>query len=250
VLVPEIALTPVVTSIFRERFGDRVAIQRSGSRWKRHDQWQRIRRGDVDVVIGTRSAVFARSNVGLIVVDEEHDGSCRRRAALQRPRRGDRPRTARRRALVVLGSATPSLESYHNATSGRCDALSSNAGCSIVRSPPSPSWTCVRIRQPRSGRHPQPVAWRRLERARREKEQALVLLNRRGFATAIFCRQCAGTMDCPIAVCRSSCTAKEAVAARDADTATTRCGAWGLPALRRPVSRAGWLRHWRASRRK
>ncbi|HXD73918.1 MAG TPA: DEAD/DEAH box helicase, partial [Vicinamibacterales bacterium] len=77
VLVPEIALTPVVTSFFRDAFRDRVAIQHSGlSDGERHDQWQRIRRGDVDVVIGTRSAVFAPlEDVGLIVVDEEHDGS-------------------------------------------------------------------------------------------------------------------------------------------------------------------------------
>jgi primosomal protein N' (replication factor Y) len=76
-LVPEIALTPAVAAIFRATFGDRVAIQHSGlSGGERHDQWQRIRRGDVDVVVGTRSAVFAPvQSLGLIIVDEEHDGS-------------------------------------------------------------------------------------------------------------------------------------------------------------------------------
>ena len=76
-LVPEIALTPAVAAQFRDAFGDRVAIQHSGlSDGERHDQWQRIRRGDVDIVVGTRSAVFAPlENVGLVVVDEEHDSS-------------------------------------------------------------------------------------------------------------------------------------------------------------------------------
>src|SRR5262249_23466936 len=125
-LVPEIALTPVVTSLFRETFGERVAIQHSGlSDGERHDQWQRIRRGDVDVVIGTRSAVFAPvQDIGVIVVDEEHDGSYKqeespryhgRDVAIVRGQRAD--------ALVVLGSATPSMESYHNAMSGRYERL-------------------------------------------------------------------------------------------------------------------------------
>src|SRR5207237_4635902 len=115
VLVPEIALTPVVTSLFRQAFGDRVAIQHSGlSDGERHDQWQRIRRGDVDVVIGTRSAVFAPlEEVGLIVVDEEHDGSYKQEES---PRSNGRDvaivRGQRAGALAGLGSAPPSMDSY------------------------------------------------------------------------------------------------------------------------------------------
>src|SRR6185436_9608066 len=76
-LVPEIALTPAVAGTFRARFGPRVAIQHSGlAAGERHDQWHRIRRGDIDIVVGTRSAVFAPlESVGLVIVDEEHDGS-------------------------------------------------------------------------------------------------------------------------------------------------------------------------------
>ena len=113
-LVPEIALTPAMASIFREAFGDRVAIQHSGlSDGERHDQWQRIRRGEIDVVVGTRSAVFAPiERVGLIVVDEEHDGSYKQEES---PRYNGRDvaivRGQRAGALVVLGSATPSMES-------------------------------------------------------------------------------------------------------------------------------------------
>ena len=200
-LVPEIALTPVVTAFFREAFGDRVAIQHSGlSDGERHDQWQRIRRGDVDVVIGTRSAVFAPlEKVGLIVVDEEHDGSYKqdespryhgRDVAIVRGQRAD--------ALVVLGSATPSMESYQNAMSGRYERIVLERR---VLDRPLASVTVVDMREEYAVTGPDVVISRALSEALvtriSRREQALVLLNRRGFATAIFCRQCAGTFDCP-----------------------------------------------------
>jgi len=121
-LVPEIALTPAVAAEFRAAFGGRVAIQHSGlSDGERHDQWQRIRRGEVAVVVGTRSAVFAPlERVGLIIVDEEHDASYKQEES---PRYNGRDvaivRAQRAGALVVLGSATPSMESYHNAMTGK-----------------------------------------------------------------------------------------------------------------------------------
>jgi primosomal protein N' (replication factor Y) len=201
VLVPEIALTPVVTSIFRDAFGDRMAIQHSGlSDGERHDQWQRIRRGDVDVVIGTRSAVFAPlERVGLIVVDEEHDGSYKQEES---PRYHGRDvaivRGQRAGALVVLGSATPSMESYHNAMSGRYERVVLERR---VLDRPLAEVTVVDMREEYADRGPDAVISRALADALSarldRKEQALVLLNRRGFATAIFCRQCAGTLDCP-----------------------------------------------------
>ena len=122
VLVPEIALTPQMAAQFRAAFGDRVAIQHSGmADGERHDQWHRIRAGDVDLVVGTRSAVFTPlEHLGLIVVDEEHDTSYKQDEA---PRYHGRDvavvRAKEARALVVLGSATPALESYANAESGR-----------------------------------------------------------------------------------------------------------------------------------
>ncbi len=201
VLVPEIALTPVVTSIFREAFGDRVAIQHSGlSDGERHDQWQRIRRGDVDVVIGTRSAVFAPlEQLGLVVVDEEHDASYKQEES---PRYNGRDvaivRAQRAHALVVLGSATPSMESYHNALSGRYERVVLERR---VLDRPLADVTVVDMREEYAARGPDVVLSRALADALSarvdRKEQALVLLNRRGFATAVFCRQCAGTMDCP-----------------------------------------------------
>jgi primosomal protein N' (replication factor Y) len=121
-MVPEIALTPSVAALLRGAFGDRVAIQHSAlSDGERYDQWHRIRRGEVDVVVGTRSAVFAPlDRLGLIIVDEEHDSSYKQE---ETPRYHGRDvaivRASRDRALVVLGSATPSMESYQNAVTGK-----------------------------------------------------------------------------------------------------------------------------------
>jgi primosomal protein N' (replication factor Y) (superfamily II helicase) len=200
-LVPEIALTPAVAALFRDAFGDRVAIQHSGlSDGERHDQWQRIRRGDVDIVVGTRSAVFAPlERVGLIIVDEEHDASYKQDEI---PRYNGRDvaivRGQRVNALVVLGSATPSMESYHNAMTGKYERV---VLASRVLDRPLASVTVVDMREEYASEGPDVI----LSRALREGiaarlvrgEQSLVLLNRRGFATSVFCRQCAGTIDCP-----------------------------------------------------
>jgi primosomal protein N' (replication factor Y) len=200
-LVPEIALTPVVASVFRHAFGERVAIQHSGlSDGERHDQWQRIRRGDVDVVVGTRSAVFAPlERVGLIVVDEEHDASYKQEES---PRYHGRDvaiiRGQRAGALVVLGSATPSMESYYNATIGRYERVVLEKR---VLGRPLAAVTVIDMREEYADGGPDVVLSRALSTAMaarlERREQTLVLLNRRGFATAVFCRQCAGTMDCP-----------------------------------------------------
>jgi primosomal protein N' (replication factor Y) len=201
VLVPEIALTPAVAAAFRRAFGERVAIQHSAlSDGERHDQWQRIRRGDVDVVVGTRSAVFAPvRNVGLIVVDEEHDGSYKQEES---PRYHGRDvavlRAHKSGALAVLGSATPSLETYHNAQSGRY-ALIPLARRVMDR--PMAQVRVIDMRAEYAAEGPDVILSRALAEgigARLEQgEQSIVLLNRRGFATAVFCRQCGATLECP-----------------------------------------------------
>jgi primosomal protein N' (replication factor Y) (superfamily II helicase) len=200
-LVPEIALTPVVASLFRQTFGDRVAIQHSGlSDGERHDQWQLIRRGEVEVVVGTRSAVFTpMQQLGLIIVDEEHDGSYKQEES---PRYNGRDvaivRARQAGALVVLGSATPSIESYHHAQSGKYERILLEHR---VLDRPLAAVTIVDMREEYAADGPEVILSRALKtaiQARLErKEQSLVLLNRRGFATAVFCRQCAGTLDCP-----------------------------------------------------
>jgi primosomal protein N' (replication factor Y) len=201
VLVPEIALTPAAATLFREAFGDRVAIQHSGlSDGERHDQWQRIRRGDVDIVVGTRSAVFAPiEQLGLIVVDEEHDSSYKQDES---PRYNGRDvaivRARRAGALVVLGSATPSMESYHNAVGGKYERVVLERR---VLDRPLAAVTIVDMREEYAAEGPDVILSRALRAAIQvrldREEQSLILLNRRGFATAVFCRQCAGTVDCP-----------------------------------------------------
>ena len=201
VLVPEIGLTPAVTETFRNAFGDRVAIQHSALYpGARHDQWHRIRRGDVDVVVGTRSAVFAPlDDVGLIVVDEEHDTSYKQEDS---PRYHARSvaivRAQRAGALAVLGSATPSLETFHHACRGRYRHV---AMSERVHRRPLPAVQVVDMRAEMASEAGEAAISRSLAGALQETvargEQALILLNRRGFAAAVLCRQCGRTFECP-----------------------------------------------------
>jgi len=200
-LVPEIALTPAVAAILRCTFGDRVAIQHSGlSDGERHDQWQRIRRGDVDVVVGTRSAIFAPiRSLGLIIVDEEHDGSFKQEES---PRYHGRDvavvRGRQAGALVVLGSATPAMETFHNAQNGRYDLLTLQRR---VLDRPMAAVRIVDMREQYAAAGPDVILSAPLCEAISDRlargEQSIVLLNRRGFATNVFCRQCAATLECP-----------------------------------------------------
>ena len=201
VLVPEIALTPAAVATFRGALGERVAVQHSGlSDGERHDQWHRIQRGEVDVVVGTRSAVFAPlAALGLIVVDEEHDASYKQDES---PRYHARDvavvRGRQAGALVVLGSATPSMESYHNARSGRYLRVVMAAR---VHERPLASVRVVDMRAETAAEGPDVVLSRALRDALAETlargEQALLLLNRRGFASALLCRECGRTLECP-----------------------------------------------------
>jgi len=200
-MVPEIALTPSVSALFRSAFGARVAIQHSAlSDGERHDQWQRIRRGDVDVVIGTRSAVFAPlMNPGLVIVDEEHDSSYKQEESPRYHGRDVaivRARTAG--ALVVLGSATPSMESYQNAATGKYVLVTLERR---VLDRPLAAVSLVNMREEYAEDGPDVVISRPLAAAIQQRldrrEQVLVLLNRRGYATAVFCRQCGDTFECP-----------------------------------------------------
>jgi len=200
-LVPEIALTPSVAALFRAGFGSRVAIQHSAlSDGERHDQWQRIRRGDVDIVVGTRSAVFAPlARPGLIIVDEEHDGSYKQEEA---PRYHGRDvaivRGRAEHALVVLGSATPSLETYQNAAAGKYTRITLERR---VLDRPLANVRLVNMREEYAEQGPDVIVSRALAAAIDDRltrrEQVVVLLNRRGYSTAVFCRQCGDTFECP-----------------------------------------------------
>jgi primosomal protein N' (replication factor Y) len=212
-LVPEIALTPAVAALFRGAFGERVAIQHSGlSDGERHDQWHRIRRGEVDVVVGTRSAVFAPVvRLGLIIVDEEHDGSYKQE---ETPRYHGRDvavmRAHQAGALAVLGSATPSMESFYNAQNGRYHLVTLERR---VLDRPMAAVRIVDMRQEFATHGPDVILSSALVDAigarLEKKEQAMVLLNRRGFATVVFCRQCGHTLECPN--CSVSLTVHKAI---------------------------------------
>src|SRR5262249_52395433 len=157
VLVPEIALTPAVASVFRRAFGDHVAVQHSGlSAGERYGQWCRIRQGAVSIVIGTRSAVVAPlETLGLIIVDEEHDSSFKQE---ETPRYNGRDvavmRGQREGALVVLGSATPSLESAQNAERGRYSRLTM---MKRVEDRPLAAVTVVDMREEYAARGPEVI---------------------------------------------------------------------------------------------
>src|SRR5262249_1389410 len=182
-------------------FGTRVAIQHSGlSDGERHDQWHRIRRGEIDVVVGTRSAVFAPiDRLGLVVVDEEHDSSYKQE---ETPRNHGRyvalGLASPEGALVVLGSATPSMESYQHAATGKYVRVRLERR---VRDRPFAAVRLVNMRAEYADQGPDVVISRELAAAIQDRlerrEQVLVLLNRRGYSTAVFCRQCGDTFDCP-----------------------------------------------------
>jgi primosomal protein N' (replication factor Y) (superfamily II helicase) len=200
ILVPEIALTPFLARAAVARFGDTVAVVHSElSAGERHDQWWRIREGESRIVVGARSAVFAPvADLGLVVVDEEHESSYKQDDS---PRYHGRDVAVMRAKLegaaVVLGSATPSLESHANALAHKYVQLSMT---SRIGSSGLPKVEVVdRRAMLRAGSDPilTPPLLEALEARLARKEQALLLLNRRGYATSLLCRECGTTARCP-----------------------------------------------------
>ncbi|MBC7360596.1 MAG: primosomal protein N' [Desulfacinum sp.] len=198
VLVPEIALSTQLEALFRSRFGSGLAVWHSGlSPGVRDDQWKKIVRGESPVVLGVRSAVFSPlPNLGLIVVDEEHDGSYKQEDRLRYHARDAAVMRARLVGVpVVLGSATPSLQSIHNWRLGRYELLRLEKR---VEERPLPQVAVVDMRRHRG---PFRVLSPELQEALRETleqgYQAILFLNRRGFATFFLCRTCGYVLQCP-----------------------------------------------------
>jgi primosomal protein N' (replication factor Y) len=199
-LVPEIGLTPAVAADLHQVFGDEVAILHSGlSDAERAEQWHRIRRGEARVVAGTRSAVFAPVNdLALIIVDEEQDSSYKQE---ETPRYHARDVAVMRAkmagAVVVLGSATPSLESYYNAKKNKYALVELP---DRVEMRPLPEVEIVDMRQEFQETGQEQVISRKLAEEIRErlekKEQVMVLLNRRGYSPVVLCRACGKTLQC------------------------------------------------------
>ncbi len=200
VLVPEISLTPQTRSRFRSRFSQVAVLHSHLSDAERHWHWQRIAAGEVQVIVGARSAVFAPvRNLGLIVIDEEHDHSFKQGEA---PRYHARD-VALKRAQVeniplVLGSATPSLEAWHEARQGRFTLVELPKR---VSDRPLPLVATIDLRDEVRSRSPRGAISRQLtqaiEQAIREDGQVILLLNRRGYSTHIQCPACGFVAKCP-----------------------------------------------------
>jgi primosomal protein N' (replication factor Y) len=204
VLVPEISLTPQTVERFKNRFAaepDMVAVLHSHlSEGERHDEWHKLHSGRARIVIGARSAIFAPlENLGLIVVDEEHETSYKQEDA---PRYHARDvavvRAKIEQCAVVLGSATPSVESYFNAQRGKY-ALST-----LTQRVDQCQMPLIRIVDLRQERRKEKIAAILSERLRSamedrltKKEQTILFLNRRGFSTSLLCSKCGKARDCP-----------------------------------------------------
>jgi primosomal protein N' (replication factor Y) len=199
-LVPEIGLTPAVAADLHQIFGDEVAILHSAlSDRERAEQWHRIKRGEARMVVGTRSAVFAPvADLALIIVDEEHDSSYKQEETPRYHARDIAVMRARMaNAVVVLGSATPSLESYFNAKKSKYALVELP---DRVEQRPLPEVEIIDMRLEFQETGQEQVVSRTLAAEIKErldrKEQVMVLLNRRGYSPVVLCRTCGKKLEC------------------------------------------------------
>ena len=199
-LVPEIGLTPQTAGLLDSAFGNKVALLHSAlTPEERSEQWRRIRRGEAPIIVGTRSAIFAPApRLGLILIDEEHDQSYKQE---ETPRYNARDcavlRAHLEKAVVVLGSATPSLESWQNTASGKYTRISMSER---VNHRPLPTVELIDMRQEFQDVGKEEIFSRSLitetKAALERGEQALILLNRRGYSFAVLCRSCGELLEC------------------------------------------------------
>ena len=199
-LVPEIALTPQTLSIFCRRYGERVAVIHSAlSQGERQDAYRRIRRGDVDLVIGTRSAIFAPlDNIGMIVIDEEHEHTYKSESD---PKYHARDIAAYRMGvhggLMLLASATPAIESFYKAKTGKYTLVPLRERYGGARLPTA---VIVDMREELRLGNTGTVSQRLMNclcDVKERGEQAILFLNRRGYSTEISCKGCGEVITCP-----------------------------------------------------
>ena len=199
-LLPEIALTPQTLRIFNSRYGDRVALIHSGlSAGERFDSYSRIRSGEADLVVGTRSAVFAPVNdLGLIIIDEEHESTYKSDTTPKYHARDiARFRCAHNNAVMLLSSATPSIESFTKAREGKYKLLTlkNRYGDAVL-----PEVKIYDMRNEQRGGNLSPIGRllkEELSAASERGEQSVLFLNRRGYNTSVSCRSCGETLTCP-----------------------------------------------------
>ncbi len=199
-MVPEISLTPQTVSIFCKRYGERVAVIHSSlSAGERMDAWKRIKRGDVDLVIGTRSAVFApMSDIGMIVIDEEHEHTYKSESDPKYHARDVASYICgKSNALLLLASATPSLESYYKATRGTYTLVPLKERYGGVKLPDA---VIVDMREELRLGNTSPLSARlvkSLGSVYENEEQAILFLNRRGYNSQVSCKSCGEVVTCP-----------------------------------------------------
>ncbi len=199
-LVPEISLTPQTVNIFCRRYGERVAVIHSSlSRGERTDAWRRIKAGDVDLVIGTRSAIFAPiENIGLIVIDEEHEHTYKSESDPKYHARDIAAyRCGKNNALMLLASATPSVESFYKAKSGAYTLVTLRQRYGGVKLPKA---VIVDMREELRMGNTSPISGRlhdELKEVYEKENQAILFLNRRGYSTQISCKECGEVLNCP-----------------------------------------------------
>ncbi len=200
VLVPEISLTPQMVERFKGRFGDLVAVLHSRlSAGERYDEWREVKTGRVKVVVGARSAVFAPfADPGLIIIDEEHETSYKQEDNPKYHARDVAIARARlTKSVVVLGSATPSLESYARGVAGKYRLLSLE---DRVTGQPLPEVSVVDLREEMRSGHKSIFSRQLIAKIRNvlaRGQQAILFLNRRGYSTFVVCRECGLVMKCP-----------------------------------------------------
>ena len=199
-LVPEISLTPQTVSIFCARYGERVAVVHSSlSQGERIDAWRRIRRGDVDLVIGTRSAIFAPlDNIGMIVIDEEHEHTYKSESDPKYHARDVASyRCGKHNALMLLASATPAVESFYKAKAGTYTLVPLRERYGGAKLPKA---VIVDMREELRLGNPSPISQRlynMLTDVKENENQAILFLNRRGYSSHISCKECGEVLECP-----------------------------------------------------
>ncbi|MFD2682882.1 primosomal protein N' [Bacillus seohaeanensis] len=200
VLVPEISLTPQMVNRFKGRFGNEVAVMHSGlSIGEKYDEWRKIQRKEVKVVVGARSAIFAPfENIGIIIIDEEHETSYKQE---ENPRYHARDvaiyRGQYHQCPVILGSATPSLESFARSQKGVYQLLTINKRMNAGEMPPV---TIVDMREElRKGNRSMFSVdlFEKIQDRMEKKEQTVLFLNRRGHSSFVMCRDCGFVLQCP-----------------------------------------------------
>jgi primosomal protein N' (replication factor Y) (superfamily II helicase) len=200
VLVPEISLTPQMVERFKGRFGKKVAVMHSAlSAGEKYDEWRRIHRKEVQVVVGARSAIFAPfENLGIIIIDEEHETTYKQE---DQPRYHARDIAIERgkyhRCPVVLGSATPTLESFARASKGVYQLASLSKR---TNDQPMPRVDIIDMRKELHAGNRTMFSRKlmeKMEQCIQREEQVVLLLNRRGYSTFVMCRDCGHVMECP-----------------------------------------------------